>query len=301
MGSIRLAAAAASLILSGCVTTDFSGPPLPKSPIVFPTEAVPVPTNTPPRPQLQRTVLYRPSQGSGPFPAVVMLHTCGGVGAHIIDWARRLTSDGYVALVVASNGARNVADNCQGAYSLISLESVGGDATAALAHLLSHPLVRNDALAVIGFSFGSMAAVRLASASYQKRAIEGVDGLRAIAFFYGSCGVDSPDATARRTSDNVPSDVVTPTMLFLGDEDNETPASFCVARAKAVKASGRPIDYRLYPKTTHSFDDPFNGIQGRTIYHGARGPFTYRYNPEATKDTWRETKALFDRELKGVK
>src|SRR5580704_7268540 len=45
--------------------------------------------------------LYRPS-GGGPFPAVVLLHTCAGLGPHVHAWARKLQDWGYVALVVDS-------------------------------------------------------------------------------------------------------------------------------------------------------------------------------------------------------
>jgi len=34
------------------------------------------------------------------------------------------------------------------------------------------------------------------------------------------------------------------------------------------------------------------------IRHGARGPFLYRYSPEATEDSWREVRAFFDRNVR---
>lgn len=65
-----------------------------------------------------------------------------------------------------------------------------------------------------------------------------------------------------------------------------------------MAARGQPIQYKVYPNTTHGFDSPGAGLQGRQIYHGTRGPFLYRYNPDATEDAWREVEALFNRHLK---
>lgn len=73
--------------------------------------------------------LYRP-EGNGPFPAVVLLHTCGGIQPHISDWGQRLKESGYVALAVDSftpRGARIVCGNWQ-----VSLDEVAGDAFAAV-------------------------------------------------------------------------------------------------------------------------------------------------------------------------
>jgi dienelactone hydrolase len=49
-------------------------------------------------------------QGDGPFPAVVLMHGCTGIGKHQEDWAARFASWGYVALQVDSLGPRGLAD-----------------------------------------------------------------------------------------------------------------------------------------------------------------------------------------------
>jgi dienelactone hydrolase len=46
-------------------------------------------------------------QGEGPFPAVVLLHGCGGVAKSIDSWADKLAGMGYVALVLDAFGPRN--------------------------------------------------------------------------------------------------------------------------------------------------------------------------------------------------
>jgi dienelactone hydrolase len=278
----------AGAVAAGCATA-----PLPQNSLKFPTEAATFfrPAN------LKQTVIFRPSDGTGPFPAVVLLHTCGGVGPHLYNWAQRLTQAGYVALIVDSNTPRGVTSNCQGAYAPVTLDDVAGDASAALAHLRTLAFVQRDRLGVIGFSWGAMASIRLAGASYQQRLVHGAEGLRAIASFYPGCGSDSPNPAAQATY-KWGDDIITPVMLLLGAIDDESPPQFCTGKADRLRARGQPILYKVYANTTHSFDSPIWGLQGREIRHGTRGPFLYRYNPDATEDAWHEVRALFDRHLK---
>src|SRR3954469_10214564 len=83
-----------------------------QSPLNFPAEAVSFgrPGN------LKQTILFRPLEGEGPFPAVVLVPACGGAGDHIYDWAERLTRAGYVVLIVDSLTPRGVSDNCLPAW-----------------------------------------------------------------------------------------------------------------------------------------------------------------------------------------
>jgi hypothetical protein len=122
--SIRLSAPklalCASLLSAACTPSA-----LRQGPLAFPTE---------PEQRHEGSVLRRPA-GDGPFPAVVLLPTCAGVGGHVHQWAGRLTTAGYATLVVDSLTPRGVRNNCQGAAAPVTLDDVAADASAALAHL----------------------------------------------------------------------------------------------------------------------------------------------------------------------
>lgn len=67
-----------------------------------------------------RGLLIKP-EGSGPFPAVVTLHGCGGLFdkqgnlvAREEAWGQLLTSNGYVVLFPDSFGPRGVSRDCEG-------------------------------------------------------------------------------------------------------------------------------------------------------------------------------------------
>jgi dienelactone hydrolase len=59
---------------------------------------------TPDKPESVSATVTRPA-GPGPFPAVVLLHGCGGVSPQLERWARWLADRGYVGMVVDSFGA----------------------------------------------------------------------------------------------------------------------------------------------------------------------------------------------------
>jgi acetyl esterase/lipase len=87
--------------------------------------------------------------GAGPFPAVVLLHGCGGFHSSMISWADRLSRFGYAALAIESFGPRGFDERCVGFF----LEQVA-DGHAALRYLTTRPFVRASHVAVMGFSQG---------------------------------------------------------------------------------------------------------------------------------------------------
>lgn len=57
--------------------------------------------------------MYKPS-GAGPFPAIVLAHTCAGVGQHTDTWGKLLASWGYV-VVAPDSFARAARSRCAAA------------------------------------------------------------------------------------------------------------------------------------------------------------------------------------------
>ena len=279
-----------AVLVVALVAASCAAGPLPPSPLKFPADGDLSGT-------LGQTAVLRPREGPGPFPAVVLLHTCGGVQPHLFDWARRLTQAGYVALILDSNGPRGVGQNCQGSLAPVTLDDVASDADAALAYLRRQSFVNGDRLGVMGFSWGAMAAIRLAGRSHQARLAGHAAGLRAVAAFYPGCGTDSRDAAVQATYD-WDAEFATPILLLLGESDNEVPFAYCARKADSHKRAGEPVSYKVYPNATHMFDSAEMGPRGLQIWHGSRGPFLYRYSPDATEDAWGEVRAMFDRYLK---
>jgi dienelactone hydrolase len=264
--------AAGLLLLAGCAA-----------------RAVPFPAT--PAPGSVYHALHRPD-GGGPSPAVVLLHTCAGIRAHIAAWAHRLTERGYVALVVDSftpRGARTVCDTWA-----VSVDEVAADAFAALAHLRARPDVDPARVGVMGFSYGAMAALRVASASYRRSVLGQAPGFRASVAFYPYCTPlllppTIPASVQERTTNLYP-DVDTPLLILIGDADDETPARQCAEPAQRLARFGRPVALHVYPGVTHAFDQASLGSEP---WRSPRG-YVYRYDPRATEDAAGRALAFLD-------
>ena len=98
--------------------------------------------------------------GKGPFPAVVILHDCSGLGPKSSGapwrWATQLTAKGYVTIWPDSFSTRGHTDGvCTDASPpIISFAQRADDAYAALTHLQTLPSVDPRRVAVMGGSHG---------------------------------------------------------------------------------------------------------------------------------------------------
>src|SRR5439155_21173663 len=62
--------------------------------------------------------------GPGPFPAVVLMHGCGGVGNAEGGWVDPLTRAGYAAFVVDSFTGRGLTEVCRNARALSPVQRI---------------------------------------------------------------------------------------------------------------------------------------------------------------------------------
>jgi dienelactone hydrolase len=203
--------------------------------------------------------LYRP-QGDGPFPAMVLLHGCSGLGENALRWASWLKDEGYVALAVDSFAPRHISNICgpQGWLTLGVSERVW-DAFGALAYLRALPFVDRDRIGVMGWSHGGMTALRAGNKLLQPS--DG--GFRVAIAFYPSC------------AGNLSKEGI-PVLLLLGELDDWTPAAPCVEIAQQLHHDGLTILWTVYSGAYHGFD-----VQGRSrVYLGHH----LDYNPWATGD-----------------
>lgn len=236
-------------------------------------------------------VLYRP-QGSGPFPAVVALHGCGGLwrdngqlSTRHSDWGERLAANGIAVLMPDSYGSRKLGSQC-GVKELTvraSRERVA-DAAAARQWLQSRTDIRPDAIALLGWSGGGstvLAAIR----RDRRPADERADFTRAVAFYPG-CRVQSESASFSARL---------PLMILMGDADDWTPAVPCDYLAKAARARGEKVELVVYPGALHDFDHPRLEVKERNdVANSATGTgkATVGTNPAAREDAIKRVKAF---------
>lgn len=183
--------------------------------------------------------------GSGPFPAIIHLHGCGGLPDDVkrgaaYFWSERLASWGYTVLVVDSFTTRAINNTCSGE----SAPRVA-DAYGALAWLARQPFVDPSRIAVIGFSAGGIATLSIAETrDFELFENEGERAFKAAVAFYPACMYDNA--------------MKIPTLILTGELDDWTPAAACRARA-ARRTGGSAVKLIVYPGTYHSFDVPRPG------------------------------------------
>ena len=232
----RAATLALAAVLAACGSIDARFPPEPRPGTLFHS-------------------FVRP-EGPGPFPAIVLLHSCGGVGRHTPGWAVRLKVAGYASVVVDSFTPRGNSACLIPTYFPATLDQVTQDAFAALSWLRGRTDIDPDRIGVMGFSYGASAALRTSSARYRKGAPGG--GFRAAAAYYPLCVSPSPDwpPAAQERSNNLLDDIATPTLILMGANDSDTPnvAQNCASKVARLARQGEPIAIHLYPNAGHVFD-----------------------------------------------
>lgn len=183
--------------------------------------------------------LFKPA-GHGRFPAVVLMHGCGGWQPAVLDalhtHAQRFLDKGYVVLNVDSFGPRGNSGGsvCQSDAALVkALEYRTRDAFDALRYLVSLDFVDPDNVFLMGQSNGGSVAINAAKAG-------GRPGFRAVAAYYPWCG-SLGGSTVKLNA---------PLIIFSGGRDDWTLARECRNRT----STGKHLQVVEYPNAAHSFD-----------------------------------------------
>jgi dienelactone hydrolase len=253
--------------------------------LVFPTEASTFSMFS--RPQM---ALYKP-EGAGPFPALVLLHQCGGLGSRtpnqsMLTWAKEAVAQGYVALVIDSLGPRGVDTVCMGPKGGVTFSRGAKDALQAAAHLRTLPYVIGARVGLAGYSWGAM--VGLFSASPSALPSQTTPRFAAIVSFYPGCFTLKP-ANGAAPYELVRPDIDRPLLVLMGALDNETPAEDCIQKLEPLQGKGAPITLHTYPDTTHCWDCKQLDGFSKTDFRGNR--VTYHYSDDVTTDS---RKRMFD-------
>lgn len=208
--------------------------------------------------------------GKHRFPAVIVLHGCGGRGPSQLTWARRLNGWGYAALIPDSMTPRGVTSVCAPErQALVTPRDRVADVGAAVAWLRTQPEIDPNQIAVLGDSHGGATAAIAAQRIYDSFR------LRAAIDYYGRCG--EPAAQGK-----------TPLLALAGELDDwGNPAAACELYGKDLRP-GQIFEVHTYPETYHAFDNP-------ALTHAVNNGHILAFNVVAAEDSFDRVHAFLDR------
>jgi len=207
-----------------------------------------------------RASLFRPA-GPGPFPAVVALHACDGLGEGEVpieqryqEWGERLTAAGFAVLFPDSFGSRGLGSQCKQRQSAVRASQTRiNDAIAARQWLQAQPWVLPDRVSLLGWSHGATTAlwtIRRRNGPERDKTPD----FRAAVAFYPNCQRAGSYAWSARI----------PTLILIGRADDWTLASACEQMIAGARGRSAGALIEVYPGAYHDFDRANLKFQERT-------------------------------------
>lgn len=258
--------------------------------------------------------------GTGPFPAIVILHDCSGLGPRSSGaprrWADELVPQGYVVMLPDSFTPR-------GFDRGVCLATISGrerannyvraaDAYGALAALRRLPYVDPTRIGVMGGSHGgstTLAALAAPVRDDDPLAESKAHGFAAAIALYPRCDAHyGAWSILRQGGARGPMSAhfgtyrpVSPLLILSGALDDWTPAEPCRQLVDVSRAAGHDIAIVVYPGAHHAFDSAypvrFIAERGNPNSPTGRGATTGG-NAEAWADAKKQVARFFGERLK---
>ena len=218
--------------------------------------------------------------GTGPFPAVVLMHGCAGIHPTHARWASQLTELGYVTLILDSLRPRSVFNVCKEPMGIVSPQTRALDAHGALAYLQGLPFVDRARIGVVGWSHGGNSA--LAAVNNIGITAQLPRRFKATIVFYPYCFSGG--------------DYDLPILILLGEADEWSPLNRCQELKAQSRNGGASIELISYPGVFHAFDVP-ELQQGLSLEGQLGRTYWLQYNKEAHEDAAERVKLFLAEHL----
>jgi len=189
---------------------------------------------------------YRP-QGAGPFPAVLVLHTRGGLHSHEQSYASWLATQGYVALapdyITPVGVTRQTLD--PSSFFVNHTDSVREDLGRGVDCLKSLPYVVPQRIGVVGFSLGGYFTFVVATR----------DDVKAAVSYYGAySGRPLNSLATQYPFGDIVAQVKAPVLMLHGDADSDVRIAIANAVQRMMVSAGKQSELVVYPGAEHAFD-----------------------------------------------
>lgn len=211
-------------------------------------------------------LLYTPPSGSGPFPALVVIHEWWGLNDWVKQQASNYADQGYVTLAIDLYRGQ-VATTPDEAHQImrgVPEDRAQRDLLAATAYLRSLGNVNAKRIGAIGWCMGGGYALDLAVADPR---------LKAVVINYGHLASDK--ATLKKIHASV--------LGIFGGQDKGISVADIRKFETQLEGMGKKVEIHIYPNAGHAFENPDNKAG---------------YRPQDAEDAAKLTQDFLSRNLK---
>jgi len=195
--------------------------------------------------------LHQP-QGDAPFPAMILMHGCGGIKEKIEDtWVKRLVGWGYVALELDSFGPRGEKNVCDNTF-VIPENTRAQDAFDAQVFLSQQAAVDASRIGIMGWGHGGGAVLCAISPSNMEDYYSQKKGLSPSDLIKGSRPFNVAVSFYPYCAKNL-EDSESPLLVLIGEKDTWYPAEMCKMNVPSFRTKNE-IRLKIYPDVHHGFD-----------------------------------------------
>lgn len=208
--------------------------------------------------------------GPGPYPAILVLHTSGGLQPGDLEFAKRLVKEGYVALVPEFLDAYGIRPKTRKTAFTNYAQTIYLDFIASLDQLRNFKIVDGKKMGAVGFSNGGYFAVWLAATNQVQAGVS----------YYGALNGAGTDGSLSRFRLAFTS-ASAPVLILHGTNDSTVPIANATVLDSIMADAHSPHELIQYPGAEHRFDRD-----------GGIG------NEAAAVDAWQHTQAFLNNILK---
>jgi len=214
--------------------------------------------------------------GTGPFPAVLVMHNALGLGDHVRAVAARLAALGYVAVASDMYGGGATGNAAMNGASFAALSAnpalLRARVRAWFDRVSTMPMVDATRMAAIGFCFGGTCVLELARSGA---------AARAVISYHGILSTSQPMAPGAFAGE---------VAAYCGARDPYAPLDHIEALRQELSAAGAKHAITLFGEAAHGFTDPAADAMGRE---------GIAYHALSDRLSWAGTVALLDAVLNG--
>ncbi|MEH6476968.1 MAG: dienelactone hydrolase family protein [Sneathiella sp.] len=193
--------------------------------------------------------LVFPETVSESMPAFVYMHGSSGRLLRHQRYLELARAKGFVTLQVDSFGPRDVTSTI-GNQTNVTAAMMTTDVLRSLRYLSEHPNIDPNRIVIMGSSKGAIAALYATWAPIRRKIVGDLDFADYILLYPLCVKIEDDDVTSNSVH------------VFIGKEDNWTPAAPCVSQVNKMTSLGKDWGITLYDRAYHGFDAPNTGIRG---------------------------------------